>query len=166
MVEIRPCAYYNKLGLPDQNGELEGGACIWFVRKNENNQKEILFQKRSKNIHNGGYYDASAGGHIDKGEDPLTTAIREAKEEIGLTINPDELIYVTTYATDKKLITVYVSDRTGKNDELTLDENEVESVEWVKPEDLDTFTQTHAKPPLRNLLPHIPVLRYYIENYL
>jgi len=31
------------------------------------------------------------GGHIDEGEDPLTAAIREAKEETGLSLSPTEL---------------------------------------------------------------------------
>lgn len=161
----KPYAYYDKLGNSTAEGPLEGGACIWLVKREED-KIYILFQKRAQEITNGGYYDASAGGHIDKGEDPLTAARREMREEIGLEISPDDLKFVCTYATDKKYITVYISDRTGRNDELVLNHSEVESVEWVSLEDFDLFVRARVKPPLRELVPHLPVLRYYIENYL
>ena len=166
MGEQKPYAYYNQLGLPDPAGSLEGGACVWLVRKAADGQVQILFQKRALSIANGGFYDASAGGHIDEGEDPLTAALRETREEIGLTLAPEELRFVTAHATDKKFITVYLSDRTGRNDMLTLDPAEVELTEWVTLADFDMFVRARVKPPLRELLLHLPVLRYYIEHYL
>ena len=165
MGEEKPFQYYNNVGLPEAHGAYEGGACIWLVKREED-KTYLLFQKRAEGIQFGGFYDASTGGHIDEGEDPLTAAIREAKEEIGLTITPEELRFVCEYATDKKMISVYLSDRTGKNDELVLDKEEVESVEWIELQDLDMFIRARVKPPLRELLPHLPVLRFYIENYL
>ena len=165
MGEEKPFQYYNNVGLPEAHGAYEGGACIWLVKREED-KTYLLFQKRAEGIQFGGFYDASTGGHIDEGEDPLTAAIREAKEEIGLTITPEELRFDCEYATDKKMISVYLSDRTGKNDELVLDKEEVESVEWIELQDLDMFIRARVKPPLRELLPHLPVLRFYIENYL
>ena len=118
------------------------------------------------NVQNGGFYDASAGGHIDEGEDPLAAALRETREEIGLNLSPDDLKFVCTYATDKKYISVYIADRTGKDDALTLNKDEVDLVEWITLEEFDMFVRARVKPPLRELVPHLPVLRYYIENYL
>lgn len=161
----KPYAYYNKLALADSNGPLEGGACVWLVKREEE-KTFVLFQERSKNVKNGGLYDSSAGGHIDEGEDPLTAALRETEEEIGLKLQPNELNFVCSYTTDKKLIYVYLSDRTDKNDELVLNKAEVESVEWVSLEDFDMFVRARVKPPLRENVAHLPVLRAYIEKYL
>lgn len=158
-------SYYDRLGNPDSNGPLEGGACVWLV-KQERDKTYILFQKRAEGITNGGYYDASAGGHINEFEEPLAAAIRETKEEIGLDIHPEELRFVCTYTTDRKIISVYISDRTDREDELTLNHDEVETVEWVSLDEFDLFVRARVKPPLRELVPHLPVLRYYIENYL
>lgn len=165
MGEEKPYAYFNQLGLSESDGALEGGACVWFIKREEG-KTFVLFQKRSAKVQNGGFYDASAGGHIDEGEDALTAALRETREEVGLDLKAEELRFVTTYATDKKLISVYLSDRTDKNDVLSLNPEEVESVEWVSLEDFDMFVRARVKPPLRELLPHLPVLRYYIEHYL
>lgn len=165
MGDKKPFQYFNQIGIAEAHGPLEGGACIWLVKREEE-KTYILFQKRSEKVQNAGFYDASAGGHIDEGEDELTAALRETEEEIGLKLDSSELRFVCKYATDKKLITVYLSDRTGKNDELVLNKEEVDAVEWIELADLDMFIRARVKPPLRELLPHLPVLRYYIENYL
>ena len=167
MVEFEDKNYehFNRLGIPDPNGVLEGGASVWLVRR-ENDKVSILFQKRSENVQNAGFYDSSAGGHTDEGEDSLTTALRETKEELGLELTPEDLIYVCTYTTDKKYIAVYISDRTGKNDEFILNKDEVEQVEWITLDEFDMFVRARVKPPLRELVQHLPVLRYYIEHYL
>ena len=178
MGEKIPFQYYKKTGEPikelapvspkrerPESGALEGGACVWLIKR-KGEETFVLFQKRSEKVHNGGFYDSSAGGHIDFGEDALTAALRETREEIGLELSPEELTFVCTYATDKKLISVYLSDRAEKDDELSLNLDEVESVEWVALKDLDTFIRDRVKPPLRELSPHLPVLRHYLENYL
>ncbi len=161
----KPYQYYNNLGLPDNDGGLEGGASVWLIKR-EKDQTFILFQERSPNVQNGGLYDSSAGGHIDEDEDPLTAALRETEEEIGLHLKPRELRFVGSYATDKKLIHIYLADRTDKNDKLTLEKDEVASVVWVSLDDFDMFVRTHVKPPLRDNSAHLPVLRAYIEKYL
>ena len=161
----KPYQYYNELGLPDNQGKLEGGSSVWLVKR-ENNQTFILFQERALNVQNGGLYDSSAGGHIDEGEDPLIAALRETEEEIGLRLEPSELRFIGSYATDKKLIHIFLSNRTDKNDELKLEKDEVASVEWVSLDDFDMFIRARVKPPLRENVAHLPVLRAYIENYL
>ena len=59
-----------------------------------------------------------------------------------------------------------IADRTGHDDQLTLEKDEVESVEWVALADLDMFIRARVKPPLRENSAHLPVLRAYIEKYL
>lgn len=52
-----------------------------------NSQNELFLQKRSmlKDL-NQGLWDTSAAGHVDKGEDYFPCALREAKEELGISI--------------------------------------------------------------------------------
>lgn len=59
-----------------------------------NSKYKLLLQLRSKNkdlFPN--MYDASAGGHIGKGETPLNSIVRELDEELGLTIKDTDLVY-------------------------------------------------------------------------
>lgn len=162
--EKKPSALYNPSGLPDPSGKIEGAAGVWFFKR-EPSGLYLLFQKRSKNVHNGGFYDMTAGGHIDAGEEgsPLSVAIREAKEEIGVTLSPEELDFVVAYISGDRYITVYISDRTGKDDVFTLDPFEVDSLEWVKVSDMEAFAEEYAKKPLRENPLHLPALKFYFD---
>src|SRR5436189_1915417 len=53
-----------------------------------NSRGQIFLQKRSmKKDRQPGLWDSSASGHVDSGEDYDTTAVREAREEIGLRLS-------------------------------------------------------------------------------
>lgn len=152
-----------KNNIPSDNGELDSGACVWLYKKTETGVL-ILFQKRSASIANGGFYDISAGGHIDFGEEPLPAAIREAREEIGIDLDPNELEFLCTYRTANKIVSIYLADRTGKNDVFTLNPDEVDSVKWVALEDCDDFIAKNVKPNLRTDYPHFELLKKRLKN--
>ena len=72
-------------------GLLHGAAHVWIWRIKDG-IPEVLLQKRAPNKRTWpNRYDISAAGHIDLGETPLDTALREANEEIGLNVTPDKL---------------------------------------------------------------------------
>ena len=65
-------------------------AHIWIIRKKEG-RVQILLQKRSQNKDSfPGKFDTSSAGHIQAGDEPLESALRELKEELGITF-----IYIT-----------------------------------------------------------------------
>lgn len=74
-----------------RTGQLHGAAHIWMWRVGDNGL-EILLQTRAKDKATWpGYLDISAAGHIDFGEEPISTALREAREEVGLEIAQSKL---------------------------------------------------------------------------
>ncbi|MFN3395163.1 MAG: NUDIX hydrolase, partial [Thermodesulfovibrionales bacterium] len=61
-----------------------------------NEKGEILLQKRSNNKDVApGKWDTSVGGHVNPGEDLISSAIREMNEELG--ILKDDLKYLYSY---------------------------------------------------------------------
>ena len=57
--------------------------------------ERLLLQKRSKNKDiQPGKWDTAVGGHVDCGEDYLTAARRELREELGVSEFPGELRYL------------------------------------------------------------------------
>lgn len=61
---------------------------IWLV----NSKGEILLQHRSEDKESHpNCWDISAAGHVSSGEDAITSALREVKEEIGLDISTNDL---------------------------------------------------------------------------
>ncbi len=56
---------------------------------------QVLFQKRTATKRTWpNHFDISAAGHIDLGEDPITAAIRETKEEIGIDVASNDLQFI------------------------------------------------------------------------
>lgn len=64
---------------------------VWLFDKDQT----VYFQKSAAHKSSAGLMDASVGGHVDKGEDYLTAAVRETKEESGLIIIPSDLVFLT-----------------------------------------------------------------------
>ena len=66
-------------------------AHIWII----NSKHEILIQRRSPFINSHpNMWDISAAGHISAGEDSITSAIRETKEELGLQITLEDMVLI------------------------------------------------------------------------
>ena len=129
-----------------QKGTLHRTAHVWLVKKKPTGY-DILLQKRSEEKDSyPGMYDTSSAGHISAGEEPLPSALRELKEELGLTASPDELKYAGTFRIryekvfhgklfrDNEVTKVYVYCEPVDIKCLTLQKSEVSEVRWFDPE--------------------------------
>jgi isopentenyldiphosphate isomerase len=129
-----------------QKGTLHRTAHVWLVKKKPEGY-DILLQKRSEEKDSfPGMLDTSSAGHIPAGDEPLPSALRELKEELGLTASPEELKFAGTFRIqyekefhgrlfrDNEVTRVYVYDKPVNIQDLTLQESEVSEVRWF---DLD-----------------------------
>ena len=125
-----------------QKGTLHRTAHVWLVKKKSEGY-DILLQKRSEEKDSfPGMYDTSSAGHIPAGEEPLHSALRELREELGLTASPEELKYAGSFRIqyekefhgrlfrDNEVTKVYVYDKPVSIQDLTLQESEVSEVRW------------------------------------
>lgn len=77
-----------------RDGDLHGGSHIWIIEKHAGVTR-VLLQKRSDDKDSfPGCYDCSCAGHVDAGENFLSTAIRELKEELSIDAREDELEFL------------------------------------------------------------------------
>ncbi|MFT5846168.1 NUDIX hydrolase [Psychroserpens sp.] len=118
-------------------GHLHNTAHIWFFTSEGN----ILLQQRAatKTICPL-LWDVSVAGHIDAGETPKQAAVREAKEEIGVTISEDELIKVGVFEcfnthpngiTDNEFHHTYIVETTLWIEDFIKQDEEVEDLKYV-----------------------------------
>ncbi len=79
-----------------QKGLLHKEIHVWFYTP----QDEIIFQHRAagKDTYPN-LLDATVGGHVEQGDSYLETALKEAREEVGIEINPSELVFIETTIT-------------------------------------------------------------------
>ncbi len=131
-------------GVVHREGSLHATVHTWIVRENERNGYDVLLQKRSASKDsNPGCYDISSAGHVAAGDEPLPAAVRELREELGVTAGQEDLHYVGIHHgafeavfhgrlfRDNELSSVYVYTEPVEKDQLKLQKEEVESVCWM-----------------------------------
>ena len=117
-------------------------AHVWIVRR-VNGRYEVLLQQRSWEKDSfPGLFDTSSAGHVPAGQEPLTSALRELQEELGLLAEPEDLQYIgqfrvqyekvfhETLFRDNEVVWLYVLEKPVQADSLVLQESEVASVQW------------------------------------
>ena len=140
------------LGNPEETGsdKIIGVAIVFLYRLNEASELELLWQRRSEKIDRyPGKWDISAGGHINLGESSVQSAIREAREEIGIKITADDLEYGFMQPFNKnRFAWLYFVNWSGREEDFDFADEEVSEVRWVKYSEMETFRKNFAKEPL------------------
>ena len=72
------------------------GADVWII----NSDNKILIQKRAKQKKLEPNVWAMTGGSVILGENSINTIVREAKEELNIDINADDLKLITKFKTE------------------------------------------------------------------
>ena len=119
---------------------------LWLVRKRDG-RIQVLLQKRAMIKSFPGCYDISSAGHIPAGQDYYPSAIRELKEELGLTAKESELIpcgdmkivwddvFFGIPYHDRQYTKVLLLWADIEEDQLTLQKEEVDGVLWIDLQD-------------------------------
>jgi NAD+ diphosphatase len=99
-----------------------------------NHKNEVLVVLRSDRVSSFRGFWCFPGGTIEKGEQANVAAARECKEEIGLAINPSDLIFIGEKLSRKVNVSYFVCDRFFGS--ISLNE-ECSDSKWIDPIDLD-----------------------------
>ena len=131
-----------------REGILHRTAHVWIVRSVEG-KYQVLLQKRSMEKESfPGFYDTSSAGHIPAGTEPLPSALRELREELGIDAAPEDLSYAGQFRIryekefhgrlfrDNEVTSVYVYAKPVDTDGLTLQKSEVDAVRWFDLEEV------------------------------
>ena len=116
---------------------------VWLLRK-RHGKVQILLQKRCETKDSfPGCYDISSAGHIPAGIDFVESAIRELKEELGISVSRDELIFCGDRIViwddcfngilfhDRQYSRVFILWRDMDEKEFIIQKEEVDSVMWM-----------------------------------
>jgi isopentenyl-diphosphate delta-isomerase type 1 len=111
-----------------------------------NQRGELFLQKRSlKKDTFPGAWDSSTSGHLDQGEDYDTGAVRELREEIGLTATraPERLFQIEACEdTGQEFVWVYRLQSEGP---FTLHPEEIETGGWFTPNAITLWMKERPK---------------------
>ena len=151
---------------PDKNREyLSSGAGILIYHQNEG-KIELLFQKRSQKMMTDPGKGDIHGGYVNYGETPLETVIRETKEELGLSLNPEKIKLAFMLRQPHEVCYYYIYDFTDEKQKITFEDGEAKAIKWI---DLKTFKTTpeiiNLKEPLISNKQFLSLAAAYLENY-
>lgn len=117
-----------------RDGDWHKAVHIWII----NNNGDILLQRRcaSKDSHPN-MLDISSAGHLQAGDDSLTGAVREIKEELNLDISPNELQFITTLkrksnkSINNEFDDLYILRTNKKIEEMQFQKEEISEIFFV-----------------------------------
>ncbi len=131
---------------------------VWLLRK-KNGITQVLLQKRSLEKDSyPGCYDISSAGHIPAGDDFIQSALRELKEELGVSAAEEELIFCGCRQFeyreqfhgqefwDNQVSNVYALWYDREAEAFTVQKSEVDSVLWMDWESCIDMVK-HGKAP-------------------
>ena len=138
------------------NGDWHRTSHVWVVRRRGDGGHDLLLQKRSRGKDFfGGCYDISSAGHIPAGQDYLESALRELKEELGIAAEPEDLRLVGVHDgryegefhgrifKNHEKSHVFAYEKPVEIEKLKLQKEEVESVKWMRIEDVLAAVKAH-----------------------
>lgn len=131
---------------------------VWIMRRKEG-RYQILLQKRCADKDSfPGCYDISSAGHIPAGDDFISSAIRELKEELGVDIQPEQLINCGLFNKivdevfhgeefhDRQVSRIFLLNLDMEPEEFTVQKEEIDEVCWFDYEECKKAVQEDLIP--------------------
>ncbi len=149
--------------LAHEKGILHAAVHIYIYRI-RNGKYEILLQKRADDKDSfPSCWDTSCAGHVSSGDDFISTALKELREELGIAICPSKLTYAfdqlvekinvfySKTFTDREYNKVYLLEYDAPADSFSFQKEEISALKWM---DADALLQElNAKNPEYCIMP-------------
>ena len=120
------------------DGEYRQSVHTWIMNSNG----EFLIQKRTPNKRTFPNKWSQTGGGVDEGETTLEAALRECSEELGISINPDNMELILSFKRKYDFVDVRLVKQDLKINELVLQEDEVSEVKWATIDEIRNLIKT------------------------
>jgi 8-oxo-dGTP pyrophosphatase MutT (NUDIX family) len=140
---------------------------------------QVLIQKRNKRmLTQPGLLDVGSGGIVNEGEQPIDTAVRELREEVGITAKPGDCVFTGTYRSNhafpriRRFSRAYTYCYVLRVSDDHIGDIQREEVEWAKfvpLREAKRLVRRHRLKGLGMLIPHYKLYAQqlrYVERLL
>lgn len=139
-----------------RDGDWHKAVHIWII----NDKGDILLQRRcATKDSNPNMLDISSAGHLTAGDDSLSGAIRELKEELNIDVEPSELQFIKTIKRSSKYTSTFINNefddlyilRTTKSiDGMKYQEEEISQIFYVPYKEFKNMVENRQPDLLRH----------------
>lgn len=121
-------------------------------------ENQILLLRRYNTGYEDGNYSVPAG-HLDGGETVRMAAIREALEEIGVSIDPYDIAFATVMhrKSDDERVDFFVHIKSWTGDPFNAEPEKCDELRWCDLEALPENTVPYVRRAIRNYQEGIPL---------
>lgn len=115
-------------------------------------KKEVLLQRRCNTGYMDGKYDMACSGHLEAGETLPMAVVREAKEEIDIEIEPQNLELVSIIHPHKEnYINVFFTTQKYQGTPKIMEKEKCDDLSWFEISNLPDNTIERIKNVLKNM---------------
>ena len=129
------------------DGEFKLSIHLWIINSNG----EFLIQKRSASRKANPNKWAFTGGAVDSGEESYQGAIREAKEEMGINLDSNDVEFLLGFKREHDFVDVFIAKSDTDIKDVKMQESEVSESKWVNLVELDEIIRNGEFVPAINL---------------
>lgn len=128
---------------------------------------KILVARRCNTGYQDGNYNVPSG-HVEAGELPVAAMIREAKEEIGIDLSPEDLEIVhVSYRpkhdeTDNR-VDFFFRAKNWKGEVINMEPNKCDDLKWVKPTELPASTTPHVREAIKSMIEGVFFMEHGVD---
>ena len=118
---------------------------------------KILMLRRYNTGYEDGNYSVVAG-HIDGGEELKTATIREAREEAGIAISPDDLtvVGVMHFREEEEYISFFLHTSRYSGEVVNMEPHKCDDLSWFGINDLPPNTIPYVRRAIQNYRDNVP----------
>lgn len=115
-------------------------------------KKQVLLQKRCNTGYMDGKYDMACSGHLEAGETLAMAVVREAKEEIDIEINPQDLELVSIiHPHQENYINIFFTTQKYQGTPKIMEKDKCDDLSWFQIDNLPDNTIERIKNVLKNI---------------
>jgi len=150
---------------------LRTAVMLFLLRPDDNvNDIQILLQKRQNTGYADGMWDCAASGHVEANESMKMALIREAKEEINISINMEDIQFATlthkcTPDTNDSYINIYFAAKLFSGVPMIGEPLKCSEIRWFRINQLPKNFLSDRKEALHHYLSNQPYdeLDWHVE---
>lgn len=127
-------------------------AVFLILTRKVNGNTEVLLQRRFNTGYMDGKYDTACSGHLEAGESLSMAIIREAKEELGIQVNEDDLKFVALiHPYEDGYLNVFFKADTYTGTPKIMEESKCDDLQWFEVNNLPKDTVELYSKVMKNM---------------